>query len=265
MALFLILLQACMGQRLMEGIEVSYSETPFSQCNPFDVVAAGTTGCEEYFSKYPTAACNLNLQWHEICSDAIPEGMEFMRDLCPSECADEPEHPEEENDDYLAVANFLQFLADGEARRQLSSYTPQCNPGYTDKTGGRAKWWWCGRDCPGGLYWTDDVCNCACIPSHLWVDHFFVNPGVVTCEYVGLDDPCLSNYLQHPSCYPAWYCPDGHGSATPHIHRYTNCATCMDNLCPELPHNMWSRCTSCASICFKTCRDRDDNRNVPEC
>jgi len=247
MALFLILLQACMGQRLLEESKVS-SETPFSQCNPFDAVAAGTTGCEEYFSKYPTAACNLNLQWHEICSDAIPEGMEFMRDLCPSECADEPEHPEEESDDYLAVANFLQFLADGEARRQLwhNEYTPQCNPGYTDVTGGRAKYWWCGRDCPGGQYWTDIYCNCACIRSHLWVDHIYDNPGVATCEYLPIDDPCLSD----EQCFPASYCPDGHGSEPPR--RLDSCDDCMDMFCPELPHSAYRQCPSCRNICFLT-------------
>lgn len=41
--------------------------------------------------------------------------------------------------------------------------TPKCNGGYYDKTGGNAKYWACGKNCPGGKYWTDGVCNCACL------------------------------------------------------------------------------------------------------
>uniref|UniRef100_A0A6C0ECZ9 Uncharacterized protein n=1 Tax=viral metagenome TaxID=1070528 RepID=A0A6C0ECZ9_9ZZZZ len=39
-----------------------------------------------------------------------------------------------------------------------------CNKGYYDKTDGKAKWWECGKNCPGGKNWTDDSCNCACLP-----------------------------------------------------------------------------------------------------
>ena len=41
-----------------------------------------------------------------------------------------------------------------------------CNPGYYDRTrGGDLHWWGCGAGCPGGMYWTTGVCNCACIPN----------------------------------------------------------------------------------------------------
>ena len=44
-----------------------------------------------------------------------------------------------------------------------------CNPGYVDKTKGRINWWACGAKCKGGKYFTDGVCNCACIknPQHI--------------------------------------------------------------------------------------------------
>jgi len=42
----------------------------------------------------------------------------------------------------------------------------RCNPGYYDKTkGGDIHWWGCGGGCQGGIYWTDGVCNCACLPN----------------------------------------------------------------------------------------------------
>jgi hypothetical protein len=40
-----------------------------------------------------------------------------------------------------------------------------CNPGYYDRTKGGVNWWGCGVDCEGGTYWTDGVCNCACVPN----------------------------------------------------------------------------------------------------
>jgi len=41
----------------------------------------------------------------------------------------------------------------------------RCADGYMDKTNGNPNWWGCGVDCPGGKYWTDGVCGCACIPD----------------------------------------------------------------------------------------------------
>lgn len=40
-----------------------------------------------------------------------------------------------------------------------------CNNGYMDKTDGSWNWWGCGSGCAGGTYFTDGVCNCACIPE----------------------------------------------------------------------------------------------------
>merc|ERR1719433_811152 len=58
------------------------------------------------------------------------------------------------------------FVApDVENRRRLlvgGQLAAQCNSGYVDKTVGRAYWWSCGFGCPGGRYWTDGACRCAC-------------------------------------------------------------------------------------------------------
>ena len=40
-----------------------------------------------------------------------------------------------------------------------------CRPGYYDRTKGHTMWWGCGVNCPGGTYFTDGACNCACIPN----------------------------------------------------------------------------------------------------
>jgi len=40
-----------------------------------------------------------------------------------------------------------------------------CRPGYYDRTKGHTMWWACGVNCPGGTYFTDGGCNCACIPN----------------------------------------------------------------------------------------------------
>jgi len=40
-----------------------------------------------------------------------------------------------------------------------------CNPGYYDSTKGNHAWWGCGSGCAGGKYWTNFVCNCACVPN----------------------------------------------------------------------------------------------------
>ena len=37
-----------------------------------------------------------------------------------------------------------------------------CQPGYVDKTNGKYNWWACGKNCKGGKFYTDGVCNCAC-------------------------------------------------------------------------------------------------------
>ena len=37
-----------------------------------------------------------------------------------------------------------------------------CQPGYVDKTEGKYNWWACGKNCKGGQFYTDGVCNCAC-------------------------------------------------------------------------------------------------------
>ena len=39
-----------------------------------------------------------------------------------------------------------------------------CNAGYYDWTQGSRAYWGCGSGCPGGAYWTDGGCNCACVP-----------------------------------------------------------------------------------------------------
>jgi len=40
-----------------------------------------------------------------------------------------------------------------------------CRGGYYDRTRGSYNWWGCGAGCPGGTYFTDGVCNCACVPN----------------------------------------------------------------------------------------------------
>ena len=40
-----------------------------------------------------------------------------------------------------------------------------CNGGYYDRTKGSVNWWGCGAGCPGGMYYTDGACNCACVPN----------------------------------------------------------------------------------------------------
>jgi len=39
----------------------------------------------------------------------------------------------------------------------------KCRDGYMDKTNGKYKYWGCGWKCTGGRYYTDGVCNCACV------------------------------------------------------------------------------------------------------
>ena len=39
-----------------------------------------------------------------------------------------------------------------------------CQPGYFDVTSGKYNWWACGKNCKGGKFYTDGVCNCACQP-----------------------------------------------------------------------------------------------------
>jgi hypothetical protein len=39
-----------------------------------------------------------------------------------------------------------------------------CQPGHFDVTNGKYNWWACGKNCKGGQFFTDGVCNCACQP-----------------------------------------------------------------------------------------------------
>jgi len=55
-------------------------------------------------------------------------------------------------------------------RRQLyfgGPSTPSCYSGYSDQTNGNAYWWYCGLNCPGGMFWTDQWCQCACQKRNL--------------------------------------------------------------------------------------------------
>jgi len=63
------------------------------------------------------------------------------------------------NSTQIDGTNFVS--ADSSNRRQLSQH-PVCLSHYEDKTNGNAYWWACGVKCPGGQYWTDSSCNCAC-------------------------------------------------------------------------------------------------------
>ena len=40
-----------------------------------------------------------------------------------------------------------------------------CYGGYYDRTKGNRAFWACGAGCPGGKYWTDWGCSCACVPN----------------------------------------------------------------------------------------------------
>jgi len=56
---------------------------------------------------------------------------------------------------------------DSNNRRQLwplsgGPQNPTCLSGFQDATNGNAYWWGCGSSCPGGQYWTDYLCRCAC-------------------------------------------------------------------------------------------------------
>jgi len=69
------------------------------------------------------------------------------------------------NSTQIDGTNFVS--AESNNRRQLwplvgGPQNPVCYSGYQDKTNGNAYWWACGVSCPGGQYWTDYLCNCAC-------------------------------------------------------------------------------------------------------
>lgn len=48
-----------------------------------------------------------------------------------------------------------------DSARQHTFYAPDCPVNYYDTTGGRAYWWHCASECPGGPY-SDENCECAC-------------------------------------------------------------------------------------------------------
>lgn len=37
-----------------------------------------------------------------------------------------------------------------------------CSQPFVDASGGKAYWWMCAKDCPGGMAWADIACCCAC-------------------------------------------------------------------------------------------------------
>jgi hypothetical protein len=65
----------------------------------------------------------------------------------------------EHADNTIAVPTTAVPTIDASIRKQ-----GVCNVGYYDKTNGKPNWWACGENCPGGKYWTDGLCNCACLP-----------------------------------------------------------------------------------------------------
>jgi len=136
------------------------SLSPFARCNPFNAQAKGITSCDDFFmsSFLNFGACDLNLGWHDICDGSLPSGKNSLREICPHECSWKVSDPELEDDDALAVQLFIDLLDHG----AKTLVAPTCNEGFSDVTNGKAQWLSCGRHCPGGMYWTDDLCQCAC-------------------------------------------------------------------------------------------------------
>jgi len=63
----------------------------------------------------------------------------------------------------IAASDAMPSNYTGGARDMEYTGPAQCYGGFIDKTGGRAKYWACGRNCEGGVHWTDVHCNCACV------------------------------------------------------------------------------------------------------
>mmetsp|Transcript_73282 Transcript_73282/g.65968 ORF Transcript_73282/g.65968 Transcript_73282/m.65968 type:complete len:268 (-) Transcript_73282:284-1087(-) len=75
-----------------------------------------------------------------------------------------------------------------------------CDAGYMDTTDGAWNWWACGEDCPGGKYYTDGVCNCACVDA----PDVCAEGQTEVCEARG---PCNEGYMDvTEGNYNWWAC-----------------------------------------------------------
>lgn len=178
-------------------------EEPYVLCHPFaEIELNQLDSCEQYFQHFvQSLECNMNLvdlDGNNICFGFPDLDESFftvhttMADLCPEQCAEinastpaEYEHP------VLSLVpnspesqeSSLVDSADEAGRRRLGTI-PTCNTGFTDKTGGEANWWGCGAHCPGGRYWTDNSCNCACArPYKQLEDSNLCGPSHFTNEH----------------------------------------------------------------------------------
>mmetsp|Transcript_73283 Transcript_73283/g.65971 ORF Transcript_73283/g.65971 Transcript_73283/m.65971 type:complete len:269 (-) Transcript_73283:284-1090(-) len=102
--------------------------------------------------------------------------------------------------------------------------TGPCDGEYVDRTGGNYYWWACGVDCPGGKYWTDGYCNCACVDRQQCENECKHNRGPCYEGYEDVTDGNFEYWACGVDCPGGKYYTDG----------VCNCA-CQDkpDKCPD--------------------------------
>jgi len=128
----------------------------------------------------------------------------------------------------VAIALSYAYYIGGSSAQECDQ--GPCNSGYSDKTEGNYKWWACGVDCPGGTYYTDGYCNCACIPTEECIDNVCKPRGPCDAGYMDQTDGNWNWWACGSKCAGGQYYTDG----------VCNCA-CVDE--PDL-------CDGSDTVCY---------------